>query len=168
MRSATATIFAALVLLIAACSTPPVVAGWRGTDVHLVDGTWISSETSCDDRGGTALECRTVIDRAMKALPPDVRSGVTTAVLADLPTVYVTADGETRTARLNLGITTRKAVVINLADGTRHVIGLQCYLPYAGNGGGLIVPDVDCEIAPLDYWLDGNAPPSYPSGTTTG
>jgi hypothetical protein len=143
MRSAQSSPVAALILLLAACTTGPSAAGWRGSNVHLVDGTWIGTETACGD-GDDAIECRTVVEQAVTALAPDIRSKVTRAVLADLPTTYVTAAGETRTARLAAGIATRKAVVIELDDGTRRVIGLWCHLPYSGNGGGLMVRDVDC------------------------
>lgn len=166
MRSTYATLFAALILL-AACRGGPSVAGWHGVDVHLVDATWIGTETACGE-GDEDLECRTVVEQAMAALAPDVRNKVTTAVLAALPTTFVTATGETRTTPLAGGIMTREAVVIDLVDGTRRVIGLWCHLPYAGNGGGLMVRDVTCGIDPLDYWRDGNAPPSIPPGTQFG
>lgn len=154
-----------ILLLIAACRIGPASPGWQGPEVHLVDGAWIGTEVTCaaDD-----LECRTVIDLALKALQPDVRARVTRAVLATLPTEFVTATGETRSAHIIAGIAARKAVVIDLADGSRRVIGLWCHLPYSGNGGGLIVRDASCDIGPLDYWLDGNAPPSYPPGVNVG
>lgn len=158
---------AALVLLLAACgSPPPVPGGWVGPDVHLVDGSWIGTETACG-AGAEALECRTVVEQALTTLPADVRSKVTRAAVAALPTTFVTATGEERTARVSAGILTRKAVVVDRADGTRRVIGLWCYLPYSGTGR-LAVGEVSCNVAPLDYWLDGNVPPSYPPGTNFG
>jgi hypothetical protein len=155
-----------LILLIAACGIGAVArAGWQGPEVHLVDGAWIGAEAACaaDD-----LECKTVIDLTMKALEPSVRAKVTRAVLATIPTEFVTSPGETRHARITAGIATRKAVVIDLAGGSRRVIGLWCHLPYSGNGGGLIVRDARCDIAPLDDWLDGNVPPSHPPGVEFG
>jgi hypothetical protein len=154
-----------MIFVIAACAVGAAARpGWQGPEVHLVDGAWIGTEVACvaDD-----LECKTVVDRTMKALQPDVRARVTRAALATLPTEFVTATGETRRAHVSAGIDTRKAVVIDLVDGSRRVIGLWCYLPYA-NGGGLIVRDATCDIAPLDYWLDGNVPPSYPPGVEVG
>jgi hypothetical protein len=157
-----------VVAMIAACGVgtgAPGNPGWQGPEVHLVDGTWIGTEVSC---GADDLECRTVIDLTMSALQPDVHARVTRAALATLPTEFVTATGETRSAHISAGILIRKAVVLDLAGGTRRVIGQWCHLPYSGNGGGLIVRDADCDIAPLDYWLDGNAPPSDPPGSTVG
>lgn len=157
---------AALVLLIAACGSPPPVPGWQGVDVHLLDGRWIGTEAPCGTGDG-GLECRTVVERAIAALPPDVRIQLTRASLVELPTTFVTATGETRTARLVAGVDTRKAVVIDVAGGTRRVIGLWCYLPHFA-GGGLALSMVGCTTDPLDYWRDGNAPPSYPPGTKFG
>jgi hypothetical protein len=162
--------FLPMVLLVAACQfgaggRAGGPAGWQGPEVHLVGGAWIGTEVACvaDD-----LECKTVVDLTMKALEPSVRAKVTRAVLGTLPTEFVTSTGETRHARITAGIATRKAVVIDLAGGSRRVIGLWCHLPYSGNGGGLIVRDARCDIAPLDDWLDGNAPPSYPPGVEVG
>lgn len=101
------------------------------------------------------------------ALPPEVRSSVVTAVVADLPTAYVTAGGEPRTAYLTAGIMSRKAIVIDLIDGSRRVIGLWCYLASTGDRR-VLAAGSHCEIAPLDVWRDGHAPPSLPPGTKVG
>jgi hypothetical protein len=168
MRPRHSTRLTALVLLLTACGIGPAAAGWQGTDVHLVDGTWIGTETVCGD-GDDAIECRAVVERAMAALAPEVRPSVVRAALAALPTTFVTASGETRTARLSAGISTREAVVIDLAEGTRRVIGYWCYLPSTGDGD-LVVESVTCEMNPsaIEYWRDGNAPPSFPPGTHFG
>ncbi|MEO8570712.1 MAG: hypothetical protein ABI553_03345 [Chloroflexota bacterium] len=142
-----------LSLLLAGCGA----SGWHGTDVHLVDGTWIGTETACG-QGDDALECRTIVERTMAALPSDVRANVTKAVLADLPTTLVNFLGETHTAHLAVGIETRKAVVIDLVDGTRRVIGLWCMLP-SSSDGTFLAAEATCRISPLDYWRDGNDPP---------
>ncbi len=155
-----ATFVASLVLVLAACGSAPLAAGWQGPDVHLVDGTWVGAEVECDD-GERGLECRPIIARAMGTLAPEVRSTVTRTVLANLPTTYVTADGEQRTASLTGGILTRKAMVMDLVGGARRVVGLWCYLPTSASGSGLDVTAVDCDVAPLEFWLDGNAPPSH-------
>lgn len=157
---------AALVLMLAACGGPPPVPGWLGPDVHLVDGRWIGTETACG-ASAEALECRTVVEHGLATLAPDVRSKVTRAAVAALPTTFVTATGETRLARLGAGIITTKAVVVDQVDGTRRVIGLWCYLPYSGTGR-LKVEMVSCDIAPLDDWRDGSAPAPIPPGGTVG
>jgi hypothetical protein len=159
MGSSRPAVLAAFLLMIGACG-PSGVAGWRGADVHLVDGTWIGTETACRDED---IECRTILDRTSAALSPDVRSKVKSMVLAGLPTTYVTATGETLTASVSAGILTREAVVLDLVDGTRSVVGLWCYLPTSGDGV-LGVRDVSCDIAPLEYWRDGQVPPTMPPG----
>lgn len=164
MRPSPSIFLVALILGLAACSAGSSNAGWRGPAVHLVDGTWIGTETECA-RGDEGLECRTVIARALALLAPDVTRAVKKTALATLPTTYVTADGEVRTARLSAGIDSRRAIVIDLDDGSRRVIGLWCHISYSGTPSALDVEALMCSIAPLDYWLDGDAPPSYPPGT---
>lgn len=169
---------AALGLMVAACGNAPVAAGWRGADVHLVDGVWIGTEIDCSSGDGDlpvdslgyafshdrpSLECRTIIDRALAALEPRVRNSMTRIVLATLPGTYVTAEGKELRPRLTGGILTREAVVIDRIDGSRQVIGLWCHLPGDGQGR-LHVSAVTCDIAPLDDWRDGTVPPSYDPG----
>jgi hypothetical protein len=150
-----------LMLLLAACSTPPSVVGWLGSDVHLVDGVWIGTETPCA-AGKDGLECRVVVEYALATVRG---SKVTKAALAALPSTFVLASGETRMGHLGGGIDTGRAVVLDFADGTRRVLGFVCYLPYAGDGSGLALSMVTCTWNPLNDWRDGNVPPSYPPGT---
>ena len=153
MRWIRSALLVALTLLLAGCGA----SGWHGTDVHLVDGTWIGTETACG-QGDDAFECRTIVERTMAALTSDVRANVTKAVVADLPTTFVNFLGETHTAHLGVGIETREAVVIDLVDGTRRVIGLWCLLPTSA-AGSFLAAEATCRISPLDYWRDGNDPP---------
>jgi hypothetical protein len=158
---------AALIVLLSACApTPPAVVGWQGTDIHLVDGRWIGTETPCA-AGKDGLECRTVVDQGLANLTPEVRANATGAVLAALPTTLVMASGETRTARLGFGIETRRAVVVRFPDGTRRVIGLSCLLPYTSDAR-FAVEMAHCTLDPLDDWRDGNAPAWYPPGAKFG
>jgi hypothetical protein len=156
-----------IAVVVAACGGAPAVAGWRGADVHLLDGVWIGTEYECSSgdvgHGEAGVECRTIIDRATAALEPSVPNSITRIVLATLPTTYVTADGKELTPRLAGGIMTRKAVVIDRVDGSRQVIGLWCHLPTDGEGR-LHVSEVTCDIAPLEDWQDGTVPPSYDPG----
>jgi hypothetical protein len=172
VRSIAAVLFAAVVTIVTACGNAPVIGGWRGADVHLVDGIWVGTEVECstgdgglpvfsDDR--TSVECRTVMDRAKAALEPSVPNSITRMVLATLPRTYVTADGKELTPRISGGIMTRKAVVIDRVDGSRQVIGLWCHLP-TDREGRLHVSEVTCDIAPLEDWRDGTVPPSYDPG----
>lgn len=178
VRLRPALLLAALTTVAAACGNAPVVAGWRGADIHLVDGIWIGTEVDCSTGDGdlpvdslgytfshdkTSVECRTIIDRAMAALAPSVPNYITRIVLATLPETYVTADGKELRPRLQVGITSTEAVVIDRVDGSRQVIGLRCHLPTDGEGR-LHVSEVTCDIAPLEDWRDGTVPPSYDPG----
>jgi hypothetical protein len=147
-----------LILLLAACTTPPAVVGWIGPDVHLVDATWIGTETPCA-AGTDGLECRIVVENALAFID---RAKVTKAAVAALPTTFVMATGETRTPHLTGGLNTGRAVVIDLVDGSRRVIGLLCYLPYAGDGSGLSVSMVTCTPNALFDWRDWTVPRSFP------
>jgi hypothetical protein len=159
-------LLAALGIVVLGCS--PSAAGWRDPGVHLVDGTWITTEHDCASGDpGEDLECRTVRDETLALLPPDVRARVTRAAVADLPTHFITGTGERREARLRVGLSGYKAVVVDLSDGERRVVGAACYLPYDGDGR-LRRPDVRCEPIPLSWWLEGGAPPSIPPGTVFG
>jgi hypothetical protein len=148
-----------LMLLLAACISPPAVVGWLGPDVHLVDGRWIGTETPCA-AGPDGLECRIVVEHALASID---RVKVTRAAVAALPTKFVLPTGETRTPHLAGGLNTGKAVVFDLADGSRRVVGLLCYLPYRGDGdSGLEVSMVTCTWNALEDWRDGTVPRSFP------
>jgi hypothetical protein len=155
-----------LLLSLAACATPPP-AGWIGADVHLVDGTWIGTERECG-RGEdeTAVECRFVVKEGLDEVPSDLRP--TKAVVATLPTAFGTAGGETVVVRAGAGLTTYMAVVIDLADGSRRVVGLGCYLPHAADDFRLVVDIANCEEYGLDRWRDGNPPTPYPPNVKGG
>lgn len=150
--------FVALVIfLVTACDWGGAVAGWRGADVHLVDGTWIGTETPCPE-DAQEVTCRVVVEQALAAVTPALRSKVVGAILAELPTTYVTATGEERAARVQRGLDTRTALVVDLADGTRRVVGLWCYLPRSEEGE-VVADAVSCRSGDLYDWRDGNAPP---------
>lgn len=147
----------ALFLLLSACGAGLAAPGWQGEDVHLVNGTWVGTETACGAHD-LVEECRLLVEHAMGAVDPQTRSKVASAVIADLPTMFVTATGETRTASRAGGLQSRRVVILDLADGTRLVIGLICRLPYSGATGRLLVEEVTCKVDPLDEWRHGNAP----------
>ena len=177
VRSARVVLLVLLLGLLSGCdpeasAAPGNTGRWLGTGVHLVDGTWIGSEHECGS--GTPDQeplCRTVVDRVLAVLAPADRSHVTAARLADLPTTFVTSSGETRQARLGAGINTTEAIVVNLDDGSRRVVGASCHLPYVsglGNQLSLKAEDAKCWPMTLEWWLDGGAPPSIPPGTKFG
>jgi hypothetical protein len=159
--------FAAVILVLAACSpAPPAVVGWQDSGAHLVDGRWIATETPCaaaNDR----LECRIVVERALSTVPGSVAASVTKTARAALPYKFVTPSGDVRVGHVGGGIETGQVIVLDLADGTRRVVGLVCYLPYSGDGSRLMVSMVTCRPDALDDWRDGNVP-RYPEGAVFG
>jgi hypothetical protein len=149
----------AIASLVVAVGCGTAGPGWQGTGVHLIDGVWIGTERDCrpadDDR-----TCRAVIAEAMRVIGRVERSKVVRAQLAELPTTFATASGETRTARVAAGIMARTAVVLDLADGSRRVVGLWCH--------AISVPTCELDVTALEYWIDGAIPPSYPPGAVFG
>jgi hypothetical protein len=135
--------------------------GWQGQDVHLVDNVWIGMERTCG-QGREDLGCRRIVDYGVSFAKADGLS-VASAALAALPTSFVTASGEERTARLELGVMTREAVVVDLTNGTRRVIGMMC-ARWLEAGADYPLENA-CVVSPLDWWVPGNAPPYYPPGT---
>ena len=94
----------------------------------------------------------------MGAVDPETRSKVASGVVADLPARFVTATGESRFPSRGAFLQSRRVVVLDLADGTRLVIGLICRLPYSGETGRFLVDEATCKVDPLDDWRNGNVP----------
>jgi hypothetical protein len=88
--------------------------------------------------------------------------------VAALPTLFRTASGDEVVVAPGAGLTTLKAVVIDLADGSRRVIGLACYLPSFADGLGFALAMATCEESRLDRWRDGNSPTPYPPNVKGG
>jgi len=99
---------------------------------------------------------------------PSFGASITKATRVRLPTDYVTASGEARTARLTAGILTREAIVVDLSDGTRHVVGFWCQESTAVVRGVEQFEVVGCRPDPLDWWMSGNEPPYYPPDAVFG
>jgi hypothetical protein len=156
MRTGPLIVVMFVAVFVAGCS--PGASGWRGDNVHLVDGTWIGREIECDVAGDQESHCRAVVREALRLIEPEMPGRVTVARVAVLPTTFVTSSGETRVARLSAGIMAREAVVVDLADGSQQVVGLWCHA----------IEEATCDLSPLYWWLDGNAPPYIPPGTKFG
>jgi hypothetical protein len=161
-RRATSIGVLVLAAAFASCGAPTGRGQWQGTDIHLVDGTWLDRESTCDDGN---VECTTVVGLGLQTLPPDLRSRVVGARVAALPTSYKTVDGQIWNAHMGGGILEYRAMVVDLADGSRRVVGLLCHLPYRDR---LIVRDATCAPAALDQWLDGHLPETPPPGQEFG
>jgi hypothetical protein len=151
-----------LVVLAACAAPPPAVVGWQDPDAHLVDSRWIGAETSCA-ASFDPVACRILVGKAVLAVPSNLRVDTSKAVLASLPRSFRTANGEMVGVDAGWGITALSAVVFDVADGSRRVIGLACYLPYR-DGGRLVEENVTCNVDALDSWSDRHDPTWAPPG----
>ena len=118
IRARARTLPVALALVVSAC-VGATVGSWQGTDVHLVDGNWIGTEHECGDEAAD-LVCRTIVEMATAALPPEVRESATKVVVTDLPSTFVTVFGETRPGQLVVGIETGRRLSSTCEMGRRR------------------------------------------------
>jgi hypothetical protein len=154
MRSA---LLGVLLLLVAACSSEP---HWVGDDVHVVDGFWLQRETPCPFE--SVGECQVAVEAALAGsglAGPDVGEVAT----ADWPMSYVDGTGGTILGTTS-GISRSSAVIVDLPDGSREVVGVLCSGPISTNDGTLVSPrtcDYYQELAELkrvgnEPWLGGS------------
>ena len=158
-------ILLATVHIVSGCASGP--AGWLDADVHVVDGYWVGAESECqlDDR-----VCEIIIGEAVRTL----EAAIPVVVVADtsiaaVPGAYRMATGETAATEAAAGILTRTFVMLDLVDGSRHVVPLVCYRPTDGEGrpayfpangpGPLIVP-AECSSRDdiFETWRVGSEP----------
>ena len=130
----------ALLLLVAACSEP---AGWTADGAHVVDGHWVVTEVRCDPIPGAS--CLVAVDAAVRGTGVDART-VTAGWTADWPTSYRDGRGGTILATY-AGLSQPSAVILDLADGTRHVVGVVCGGPISSEDGTVESPRT-CGIEP--------------------
>ncbi len=79
-------------------------------------------------------------------------------MLVDLPDTYSALLDGTRRAQMTRGLDSRTALVVELANGQRRVMGFWCYL--RRSDGGLNGGAVRCETGDVGYWRDGKKPPA--------
>lgn len=151
-----------LLAVVAAGCGAPAVGHWTDPGVRLVDGVWIGPAMDCPTRD----ECPMIARGAMAGLSDADRSQVAQVQWVSLPTSYVTANGEPRTPRPNVGVRTWAAALVTFGDGRERVVGLSC--GFGRTSDGNLAPNASCDPAELIDWKDGVAPPSYPPGTTFG
>jgi hypothetical protein len=133
---------------------------WTDPGVRLVDGTWIGPQLACPPARD---ECGAISSGARAALSDAVREQVAQVAWVSLPTHFVTAAGEERTAHLGYGIETWTAALVTLDDRRERVVGLRCYFPYTTDGG-IDLSVATCTPAELTDWQDGAVPSGMVSG----
>jgi len=125
-RGSATTVLATLVALVAltACSSrAPNRDGWWDEGVHEVDGYWVTAEFPCTPENDEA--CTTAITAASAALRArEPGAAVTGGVFAAYP-VQRGKDANEISIILT-GLFQPRFVILDLADGSRRVIGLMC------------------------------------------
>jgi hypothetical protein len=133
-RAFAAIAFAAVFLGCAA----PTAPHWSGDGIHVVDGYWMLREQPCDL--GSADLCDVVAQTAETRLGVDSKAVVRVAT-AELPRwESVGADGQSRVViRSTSGLA--MFVILDLADGSRHVTGVGCLAVPNPDGSTTCLPD---------------------------
>ena len=80
-------------------------------------------------------------------------------VVAKIPTKFRLSGHDPYQVKTTAGLVEYAAVVLESDDGSRQMIGLQCYLPFLGDGT-LVVKYATCSRDPLAQWHDGVVPRS--------
>ena len=136
-------------VVLATCATASPSPTWSGDGIHVVDGTWVLAEQPCDPISDEL--CRAVVTAAEAALGIDPTSVVRSATTA-LPVLKaVLPDGQVMVwMRSTSGVAA--FAVLDLADGSRRVVGIACI--------GVPNPDGSryCDPIPLDDYRVGAAP----------
>jgi hypothetical protein len=149
-----------------ACATN--VPRWVGTDVHQVDGYWIGTESTC--AAGDEI-CAAVVEDAglsYQALHPE--AVIVHSSMAEVPLEFHPAEGASFGARAFVGIETRTFSVLDLADGSRHVVPQMCHIAALGDGPTQVFgcgadpesPSPGMDWNDMDPWRVGREPTSPP------
>jgi hypothetical protein len=122
IRSLVASVFG-IALAAGACASQ-VTPRWVDVGVHPVDGYWILAEQPCD---GAADACGDVVRAAVPALGVDPKT-IVRSWTAGLPVEWMRSDGRVASVLFNTS-GFEQFVVLDLADGSRRVIGVGCGMP---------------------------------------
>lgn len=131
------------------CSTVTPTAAWGGDGIHEVDGYWILAERPCDM--ASADLCVDEMRAAEVSIGIDPRSVVRRAT-ASLPNWRSVGPLGQVSIRLDNRSGLANFVVLDLADGSRRVVGIVC--------PGVRGPDGSprCGALPFDDYRVGASP----------
>jgi hypothetical protein len=152
-RSVLRLAFLAIVVVVAACATGHESPHWVGAGLHVVDGHWMLAEQPCGS--GAPNECDVAIMSARAALGI-AEASVTTAAIATPPGSWVGSDGKLTLGNF-AGLVQPWFAILDLADGTRRVVGLSC-TGTVTDGTGVLVNLPICQPFGMDRYRVGNAP----------
>jgi hypothetical protein len=144
--------FAAVAAILAGCASPNA-DGWWDQGVHAVDGYWVTWEQPCER--ATDQECRTAIDTATSILQAaEPGATITRAVTAGYP--IMRGDGPNEVSFTFGGLVQPAFVILDLADGSRRTIGMQCG-PGMSPDGSTLSGVTACQPAEFDVWRVGGS-----------
>jgi hypothetical protein len=147
--------FLAVVVVAAACATTPTSPHWLGKGVHVVDGYWMLAEDPCGSVAPDA--CGDAISSARAALGLSAEMVIRGAT-ATPPTSWMTAEGHVVLGTY-AGLSQPRFAILDLAEGTRRVVGLSCTGTMT-DGTGTVVRLPSCQPSPMDRYRVGNDPGS--------
>ena len=145
--------FLAIVVGVTACTTGHGNPHWIGDGLHVIDGYWMLAEQPC---GSSATdECDVAIRSALAALGI-APATVTKGAIATPPGSWARADGEVILGNF-AGLAHPLFAILDLADGTRRVVGLSCTGTRIDGTGTLMSLPI-CQPFAMDRYRVGNAP----------
>lgn len=132
--------------IVSACAAP--IASWGGDGIHAVDGYWILAERPCDTLTDLCVEEMQAAEAAIGVDPGTVVRQATAGLpqwrsVGPLGQVSIRLDNRSGLANF---------VVLDLADGSRRVIGIGC--PGVQHGDGA----PRCWALPFDDYRVGATP----------
>jgi hypothetical protein len=137
-------VLVAATLMTGCARSAPNRDGWWDPGVHEVDGYWVTEERPC----GPDRDCTAAREAATAALRAKEPAAVVTRVMtASVPVQRGNGPDDVRFAFG--GLAQPSFAILDLADGSRRTIGLQCGPdPSAANYPATTV----CQAAEFDMW----------------
>jgi hypothetical protein len=141
--------FAMAATLMTGCAQPaPNRDGWWDEGAHAVDGYWVTWEHPCEPQ--TDQGCTAAIETAASILhAAEPGAEITRAVSAGYPTMR--GDGPNEVSFTFGGLVQPELVILDLADGSRRTIGMQCGPGMAADGSSLTGVTA-CQPAEFEVW----------------
>jgi hypothetical protein len=112
---------------------------WEDPGAHIVDGYWLEAELGCPFDQPTV--CVPRIDAATESLTErEPAARVVAARLAEPANTYFDRSGQATMLRVS-GCCSYHVAILEVADGTRRLVGVTCAPMSAADGEGCFVQD---------------------------
>jgi hypothetical protein len=137
----------ATLAIVLACARPNA-DGWWDEGTHAVDGYWVTWEQPCEPL--TDEGCQVAIETATSILQAtEPGATVTRAVKAGYPMMH--GDSPNEMSFTFGGLVQPAFVILDLADGSRRTIGMQCG-PAMSADGSTVTGRTACQPAEFEVW----------------